>query len=320
MNNKVESFISFSDFFNNENSEVIEISSDNGKGTMYFNNIMPGIIIIFNDFHMNTIKSDYKPNTDMLCFDHCREGRIEQEIKPGKYRSIESGDLRIDNRINHNTNFCFPLSNYHGITIVFEIQLADKSIKNIFPDFPVSIRSLREKYCSNDNAYYLRGDSAIDHIFSELYNVPQDIKEYYYKIKMLELLLFLGGLETNNSKNEKPYFFKSQTEKVKAIHKLITSDLQKHYTLEDLSKKFSISLTGMKNCFKTIYGLPIYSYIKKYKMNRAATLLKTTKISIAEIANGVGYESPSKFSAAFKKEMDMLPLEYRNTRGFEMFL
>lgn len=174
--------------------------------------------------------------------------------------------------------------------------------------------ALREKYCKHNQIYFLRGESAIKHIFSELYNVPQNINEYYLKIKIFELLLYLGGLEISDSKDERPYFYKSQTEKVKALYSLITSDIQRHYTLDELSKKFDISLTGMKTCFKALYGDSIFAYVRKFRMNKAATLLRTTDTSVAAIANEVGYDSPSKFSAAFREEMNMPPLEYRNTR------
>ena len=39
-------------------------------------------------------------------------------------------------------------------------------------------------------------------------------------------------------------------EKVKAIYKLMTENLDKHYTLEWLANEYDISLTQMKSCFK----------------------------------------------------------------------
>lgn len=291
---------------------IYQARNNDGDGMMTVYDVMDGIKLIYNDFHTTKYKSDFVPNCWMFCVDHCREGRIEQEVSQGVLKYIESGDLRIDNRNNHNTNFYMPLSHYHGITLAFNVLKAEKSIHKIFPDFPVSIKKLSEKYCKSNEMFFLRSQKEIDHIFNELYAVPKKIRKYYYKIKIFELLLYLDALEVESCKSMVPYFYKSQTEKVKSIHKLITSDLQTHYTLNYLSDKHEISLTSMKKCFKAIYGDSIYSYIKKYKMNKAATLLRTTNLNIATIANEVGYDSPSKFSAAFKLEMKSLPLEYRN--------
>lgn len=62
-----------------------------------------------------------------------------------------------------------------------------------------------------------------------------------------------------------------------------------------------------EECF--VYGSSIYAYIRNYRINKVAILLKERKYSIAFIAGDVGYESPSKFSVAFKKT----PLDYRKT-------
>ena len=70
--------------------------------------------------------------------------------------------------------------------------------------------------------------------------------------------------------------------------------------MDELAERFQISLTGMKNCFKEVYGDSMYSYLRRYRMNIAATMLRQdSKKGIAEIAGAVGYESPSKFATAF---------------------
>ena len=42
-------------------------------------------------------------------------------------------------------------------------------------------------------------------------------------------------------------------------------------------------------------------------MNTAEYLLKTTELSVSEIAAKVGYESPSRFSAVYKKYKNQSP-------------
>ena len=57
--------------------------------------------------------------------------------------------------------------------------------------------------------------------------------------------------------------------------------------------------------------MPVASYMKQYRISRAAVLLRETGDSIAAISRAVGYESQSKFSAAFKDIMKILPTDYR---------
>ena len=98
---------------------------------------------------------------------------------------------------------------------------------------------------------------------------------------------------------------------VKEIHKKLVSDLQKRPTIEELSKEFLINTATLKNTFKGIYGQPIGTYMKVYRMKQAAALLRQTQATIAEIASQVGYENQSKFATAFRDVMKIAPAEYR---------
>lgn len=298
----------------NDGVTVIQVRGEDGKGngSMTVYEIMPGIALAYNDFHMEKIKSDFTPQGEMFCVDHCREGRIEQEVSPGVFRYVGVGDLRLDNRQNHATNFYFPLSHYHGITIQFEMDQAEESIRRIMPDFPMTVGEIRSRFCKEENCSYLRSEAYAEHIFAELYHVPGKIRKHFMILKVLELLLDLWSLDNPQITESAVYYAKSQTDKVKAIKQLISEDLQKHYTMEELAERFDISATGMKSVFKAIYGKPIYAYLQELRMQRASALLLEGNRSITEIAGEVGYESPGKFSGAFKKAMNLSPLEFRN--------
>lgn len=131
--------------------------------------------------------------------------------------------------------------------------------------------------------------------------MPEQIKIPYFRIKVLELLLYLDALELPKDA-EKPYFYKSQVEKVKAIHRLLTGELERHYTIAELSERFSVPATALKECFKSIYGQPINTYMRNFRMDQAALLLQQEpQMGVAEIAGRVGYDSSSKFAAAFRE-------------------
>lgn len=183
------------------------------------------------------------------------------------------------------------------------------------PTISVDIAFLAQKFCSGDRLYILRQNSAIEHIFSELYHVPSKIRMDYFKIKVMELLVFLGALELADYRDERPYFYSGQIEKIKSVHKLLTEDLSLNYTTEELAKRFDISVGALKTGFKGVYGSPIYTYIRNHKMNIAASMLVTDrKKKIIDVAASVGYDNPSKFAAAFKELFGMTPAEYRNDR------
>lgn len=297
-----------------EERAVFQMKDRTGEGVMICYNVFPGACLIYNDFHMQSCDSGFRSNTDLFCIDHCREGRIEQDVGNGTYAYLEAGDLKIDNRERHDTHFEFPLRHYHGITVALCAEQASKTLTAALGGFPIDLYALRKKYCHAGNIFMIRGEGAIEHIFSELYTVPDRIRKPYYKIKVLELLLYLDALEIPADSEGHPYFYKTQVEKIKAVQAFMTSDVQKHYTLEELASKFDIPLTSMKTCFKGVYGTSVFAYMRTYRMNQAAVLLRTgRRESVAEIAGRVGYDSPSKFAAAFKDVMGKSPLEYRKS-------
>ena len=291
---------------------VFQMKNDTGEGTMTMYDVFPGVMLAYNDYHMEHCESVFQTQQELFCIDHCREGRLEYAANESAYSYVEAGDLKMDCRLEHTGHFTFPLSHYHGITVSFTLPEAARRLKEQIQDFPVDLYALREKFCNGGHPMVIHGAPSIEHVFGELYAVPEKIKLQYFKIKVLELLLYLEAIELPQQREERPYFYKSQVEKIKAIQRQMTEHLEHHYTLEELSEQFDIPLTPMKSCFKNVYGSPVNTYMRAYRMNRAASLLRRERErSVAEIAGLVGYDSPSKFAAAFKAVIGQAPLEYR---------
>jgi len=296
-----------------EGCAVFKMKDDTGDGMMTMYNVFPGVVVLYNDFHMERCASGFRSNTNMLCIDHCREGRIEWEMPRNSYVYVEAGDLQIDTRNSHFCDFSFPLAHYHGITVGFLMDEAAEPLANVLEGITFDLHFLKKKYCPEDRSFFMRTGRNIEHIFSELYDLPEQIRIPYLKIKILEMLLFLSAQEIPENGGERPYFYKTQVEKVKAIKEFLTEDITRHYTLEQLSERFNVPLTSMKLCFKGVYGTSVYAYMKDYRMNAAALMLRQSDVNIIDIANRVGYDNASKFSAAFKSVMGMTPAAYRKS-------
>ena len=231
---------------------VYQFRNETGEGTITLYEVFPGVKLAYNDFHMQYYNSEFKPERHMLCIDHCREGRLEYPAAHDAFSYVEAGDLRLDRRLTHTGKFEMPLSHYHGAMVAFDMDIAGKNLPLEVKDFPVDILALQKKFCNDIYPMVIHGNQSIEHIFSELYTVPEKIKRPYFKIKILELLLYLDALELPNKPSEKPYFYKTQVEKTKAIGAFITQHMEENFTQEMLSEQFEIPLTTMKQCFKSV--------------------------------------------------------------------
>lgn len=167
------------------------------------------------------------------------------------------------------------------------------------------------KFCGNSLCAVLRNNSTMDHFFQEMYRIRPEEERYLLNPQICGLMMYLTDVDAEACRETSRYFAKKQIQTIHQIHACMTMDLRTHYTLTELSERFEIPVTSMKMCFKEVYGRSMYSYMKTYRMQRAAVLLRETTDSITEIAFQMGYDNPSKFSEAFKKEYGELPSEYR---------
>ena len=95
------------------------------------------------------------------------------------------------------------------------------------------------------------------------------------------------------------------------IHHHLTEHLDRRYTIEELSRQYLINTSSLKEIFKGVYGMPIATYMKEFRIRKAMELLQQTDDSIAEIAAKVGYETQGKFAKAFKEFTNLTPSSYR---------
>ena len=104
-----------------------------------------------------------------------------------------------------------------------------------------------------------------------------------------------------------------QVKIIREIHDHLTEHMEQRVTIEELAHRYLINPTTLKTVFKQVYGNSLAAHMKEHRMEKAASLLRETELSVAEIAGQVGYGSQSKFTAAFKEQFGQLPKEYRRT-------
>ena len=301
----------------------VEIVSRNGDCTVYrlFDStgelvmtsyaVFPGVELIYNDVHIQKCELERGETGNIFEINHCREGRIECGFKDD-FVYLTPGDLTIAKKDDTARSSFFPLSHYHGITIMIDMDNAPRCFSCVLDDVNVKPDALIKKYCGDGKCFVSRSNPAVEHIFSELYSVPEKIRRGYFKIKILELLLFLSGTEIKDEKNCRPAYSQSQVELAKRVCLHLTEHMDDKITLSQLSEAFHVSGTQIKNSFKGVYGVSVYSYIRTQKMQAAGLMLQHSDSTVLEIAGRFGYDNGSKFAAAFKDVMGMTPNEYRS--------
>ena len=209
----------------------------------------------------------------------------------------------------------FPTNHYHGITIGFVSSLAEKALEKNAAGIPIDLKAIRKKFCGNDGYFIIQENETLKRLFTDLYRVPENAKFPYFRTKVLEMLVCLSVIDARETKDGGTYFYKDKVEKTRAVQKLISENIDQNYTIENLSIIFDISQTALKECFKSLYGKPLYTWLKEYRIGMAREYLtERDDMTICDIAEAVGYKSQAKFGAVFKKICGMTPNEYRNQK------
>jgi AraC-like DNA-binding protein len=83
-------------------------------------------------------------------------------------------------------------------------------------------------------------------------------------------------------------------------------------SVEELSRHVGMSRSSLYTKLLELTGQTPVEYIRSVKLNKAAVLMETSDMNIAQIAYSVGFATPNYFAKSFKAKFNMLPSEYLN--------
>ena len=101
-----------------------------------------------------------------------------------------------------------------------------------------------------------------------------------------------------------------QERRLRQVIEIIDSDPAS--SVGDLAEKVSLSPAHLQRLFKRQTGIQLGYLIVEWRLHKAAELLKSTNLSIKEVAHRVGYQHHSSFVRAFERRFAQPPKAFRN--------
>lgn len=299
---------------NEDGSISFRVKSSQGSISMTQHQVFPGISLTYNDIHIprNTCYLG-EAHRNVIEIDHCRDGRLECCTSESSFY-LAPGDLALHQLGSGAREDIFPTGHYHGITIQIDLDNSPECMACFLDDVDVEPTAIAKKFKLEENFFFAwRQLPSIEHIFSELYAVPLSIKKGYFKVKILELLLFLSGLEPDDTLLEQRKFSETQFILAKNVCSYLTEHINQRIPVQELSMQFGVPVSQINTSFKNVYGITIPNYMRGQRMQVAAKLLRQTDRTVLDIAGELGYENGSKFAKAFCSVMGVTPTQYRNS-------
>ncbi len=94
---------------------------------------------------------------------------------------------------------------------------------------------------------------------------------------------------------------------VEGVRDLLDSNLETPPGLQQLAKTAGMSHPKLNRCFKEMYGMTVFQYLRMARLNKAKIMLQKEGYSVTEAAFQVGYDSVSHFSQVYKKQFGASP-------------
>lgn len=83
------------------------------------------------------------------------------------------------------------------------------------------------------------------------------------------------------------------------------------WTVEKLAGAAALSRSGFAERFRALVGDPPLEYLARWRMTRAAELLRDSDLAMIDVAERVGYRSEASFNRAFKRLEGVTPGAFR---------
>jgi AraC-like DNA-binding protein len=98
---------------------------------------------------------------------------------------------------------------------------------------------------------------------------------------------------------------------LKRMVERIEAHVDRPIRVRELAEEAGVSFEHFCRAFKQSVGLTPYTFFNQRRLERASDLLRTTSLSVTEVALACGYASGSHLSTRFRRETGFSPVKYR---------
>ncbi|MFI3208509.1 MAG: response regulator [Eubacteriales bacterium] len=209
-----------------------------------------------------------------------------------------------DNLLEITNEIIKTIRNYNNSSIISSIETLNKYI---LQNKPNNVRLVKDAYYNVLNALYMHYYSND----SKLTIILEDVKHKINNFKKMEELLEF----TTTSINLDILLLSPNAEystHIKSALLYIAENYDSISSVREIGDAIHLNFDYFTRLFKKEVGENINSFLRNYRLNMAALMLKTTLFPISDIALRVGMGNISYFSKTFKELYGMQPIAYRN--------
>ncbi|WP_068472004.1 helix-turn-helix domain-containing protein [Saccharicrinis aurantiacus] len=242
------------------------------------------------------------------CFLYFKEAGFKMQSSTLKDMPIKSKEAVL---LRCGTYYFDLLNSVDSDTVdVLAIHLVPEQLKAIYGD---ELPAIIEKSKTAKQSKVVASENIIARFIESLefyFENPDLVSEDILELKVKELILLL--IQTKNIDSIVDLISDLYAPKTAQLRKVIDTHLFSNFSADELAKMSNLSLSSFKREFKKVYNDSPQNYINTKRIEKAQILLKSTALSVSDIAYDIGFNDPQYFTRLFTKHTGITPSEFRN--------
>ena len=190
-------------------------------------------------------------------------------------------------------------------TGLFESQLFainDELLKDFLTSQQVVIPAMTEEYGAQVSPM---SERLVAYCWSlaPYFNDPSQVNPGLLRLKVMELLYNVMDCSKNIFRQMLQLRQPVKTD----IHRVVEENYTSPISLDELAYLSGRSLSSFKREFQDIYGESPARWIREKRLSKAHEMLRSSSLSVADVAYSLGFENPTHFSRIFKQQYGYAP-------------
>ena len=190
-------------------------------------------------------------------------------------------------------------------TGLFESQLFainDELLKDFLTSQQVVIPAMTEEYGAQVSPM---SERLVAYCWSlaPYFNDPSQVNPGLLRLKVMELLYNVMDCSKNIFRQMLQLRQPVKTD----IHRVVEENYTSPISLDELAYLSGRSLSSFKRDFQDIYGESPARWIREKRLAKAHEMLRSSSLSVADVAYSLGFENPTHFSRIFKQQYGYAP-------------
>jgi AraC family transcriptional regulator, regulatory protein of adaptative response / methylphosphotriester-DNA alkyltransferase methyltransferase len=110
---------------------------------------------------------------------------------------------------------------------------------------------------------------------------------------------------------QRPSTIRHRTSLFEEASAIVQTDYAKDLSLDEIARRVASSRRQLQRAYAEIGGTTFREHLTGVRMERAAELLGTRRLTVREVAHSVGYRQPAQFAKAFRRHHGVSPSAFR---------